>query len=59
MRFLQNVVDVEEDANLQIEAIKAIKNMGDDGKVRLEKMMNDDYKNYKIIIKHVLDDRIN
>jgi len=59
MNFLQNVVDAEDDVNLQIEAVKSIKNMGDDGKVRLEKMMNSDYKNYSIIIKHVLDDRIN
>ena len=59
MRFLQNVVDAEEDANLQIEAIKSIKNMGDDGEVRLKKMMDSDYKNYNIVIKHVLDDRIN
>lgn len=59
MGFLQNVVDAEDDANLQIEAIKSINNMGDEGKVRLEKMMTSDYKNYNIIIKHVLDDRIN
>jgi len=59
MNFLQNVVDVEDDVNLQIEAVKSIKNMGEDGKIRLEKMMNSDYKNYNIIIKHVLDDRIN
>ena len=59
MRFLQNVVDKEDDAKLQIEAIKSISNMGDDGRERLEKMKNSDYKNYNIIIKHVLDNRIN
>lgn len=59
MRFLQNVVDVSDDVNLQIEAVNAINNMGEDGKVRLDKMMKSDYKNYGVIIKHVLDKRIN
>ncbi len=57
--FLQNVVDVEDDTQKQIEAVKAIYNMGEIGKTYLEKMMNSDYKNYNIIIKHVLDKRIN
>ena len=57
--FLQKVVDSEKDTNLQIEAVKAIAEMGDEGKLYLEKMMKSDYKDYNIIIKHVLDKRIN
>jgi len=59
IRFLQNVVDVEEDTELQIEGVKAINGMGEKGQTQLKKMMNSDYKNYKIIIKHVLDKKIN
>jgi len=59
IRFLQNVVDIEEDTELQIEGVKAIKNMGEVGDVQLKKMMDSDYKNYNIIIKHVLDKKIN
>jgi len=58
IRFLQNVVDVEDDTELQIEGVKAIKNMGEVGDIQLKKMMNSDYKNYNIIIKHVLDKKI-
>ena len=58
IRFLQNVVDVEDDTELQIEGVKAIKNMGEVGDIQLNKMMNSDYKNYNIIIKHVLDKKI-
>jgi HEAT repeat protein len=57
--FLQKVVDSEQDTNLQIEAVKAIAEIGDEGKIYLEKMMKSDYKDYNIIIKHVLDKRIN
>lgn len=59
IRFLEIVVDTKEDTQLQIEAVKAISDMGEIGKERLVKMMNSDYKNYSIIIKHVLDNRIN
>jgi len=59
IRFLQNVVDVENDTDLQIEGVKAINGMGEKGQTQLKKMMNSDYKNYKIIIKHVLDKKIN
>jgi HEAT repeat protein len=59
IRFLQNVIDVEEDTQLQIEGVKAINAMGEVGDTQLKKMMNSDYKNYNIIIKHVLDDKIN
>jgi hypothetical protein len=57
--FLQKVVDSETSTDLQIEAVKAINKMGEVGKVYLEKMMNSDYKDYNIIIKHVLDNKIN
>lgn len=59
IQFLQYVVDSEDDTQLQIEAVKAIKNMGEVGETYLTKMLNSEYKNYNIVIKHVLDNRIN
>lgn len=59
LNFLEIVVDSEDDVDLQIESVKAINNLGEEGEVRLKKMMNSEYKNYSIIIKHVLDNRIN
>ena len=59
IRFLQNVVDVEDDTELQIEGVKSINCMGELGDSQLKKMLNSDYKNYNIIIKHVLDKKIN
>ena len=59
INFLQKLVDFETDTQLQIEAVKAINNTGEIGKIYLEKMLNSDYKDYNIIIKHVLDSRIN
>lgn len=58
LKFLQLVIDREDDVQLQIEAAKAIQQMGPAGEQALEKMMGSDYKNYQIIIKHVLDKRI-
>jgi len=43
---------------MQIEATKAIRNNGDEGVKALVKLMESEYKNYSIIIKHVLDRRI-
>jgi len=59
IKFIQHVVDSEEDTQLQIEGVKAINSMGEEGKTALHKMVDSDYKDYKIIIKHVLDNRIN
>lgn len=59
LNFLKLVIDKEEDVQLQIEAAMAIHNLGEVGKAELQKMMDSDYKNYQIIIKHVLDKRIN
>ena len=59
VKFLQHVVDSEADTQLQIEGVKAINNMGEIGKTFLKKMMDSEYKDYNIIIKHVLDNRIN
>ena len=59
IRFLQHVVDSETDTQLQIEGVKAIRACGDDGQIALQKMLDSDYKDYKIIIRHVLDNRIN
>jgi hypothetical protein len=56
--FLKLVIDKEEDVQLQIEATKAIRNNGEEGVKALVKLMESEYKNYAIIIKHVLDRRI-
>jgi hypothetical protein len=59
LNFLKLVIDKEEDVQLQVEAAVAINNMGHVGQQTLKKLMDSDYKNYQIIIKHVLDKRIN
>ena len=61
MGFLKSVLDEEEDVQLQIQATKAIKNMEEPGISMLNKLMKSEseYKNYQIIIRHVLDGRIN
>jgi len=56
--FLKLVLDKEDDVQLQIEATKAIENMGEVGVKALVKIMKSEYKNYNIIIRHVLDKRI-
>ena len=58
--FLKSVLDREEDVTLQINATKAIENTGEPGISRLIKLMKSksEYRNYQIIIRHVLDGRI-
>ncbi len=56
--FLKLVLDKEDDVQLQIEAVKAIENMGEEGVQALVKVMKSEYKNYNIIVRHVLDRRI-
>jgi HEAT repeat protein len=56
--FLKLVLDKEEDVQLQIEAAMAINKMGEVGIAALVKLMKSEYKNYQIIIRHVLDKRI-
>ncbi|MBN2165013.1 MAG: HEAT repeat domain-containing protein [Marinilabiliaceae bacterium] len=56
--FLKLVLDKEDDVQLQIESTKAIENLGDAGIRELNKLMDSEYKNYQIIIRHVLDKRI-
>jgi tetratricopeptide (TPR) repeat protein len=58
LNFLKLVIDKEDDVQLQIDAAIAINNSGEPGKNALQKLMDSDYKNYQIIIKHVLDKRI-
>lgn len=58
MSFLKLVLDKEDDVQLQIEATKAIENMGEEGVKALVKLMKSEYKNYSIIVRHVLDRRI-
>jgi hypothetical protein len=59
MGFLKLVLDKEDDVQLQIEATKSIEKMGEEGVKALVKMMESEYKNYSIIVRHVLDRRIN
>lgn len=56
--FLKLVLDKEDDVQLQIEATKAIENTGEEGVKTLVKLMKSEYKNYNIIVRHVLDRRI-
>ena len=58
MGFLKMVLDKEDDVQLQSEAVKAIENNGEDGVKALVKIMKSEYKNYNIIVRHVLDRRI-
>ena len=58
MGFLRLVLDKEDDVQLQIEATKAIENHGEEGVKTLVKLMKSEYKNYNIIVRHVLDRRI-
>ena len=56
--FLKLVLDKEDNVQLQIESAKAISKMGEVGIDALVKLMKSEYKNYQIIIRHVLDKRI-
>jgi hypothetical protein len=58
--FLNGVLDREDDVQLQIMATKAMENMDEPGIKRLIKLMKSksEYRNYQIIIRHVLDGRI-
>jgi tetratricopeptide (TPR) repeat protein len=58
IKFLVMVIDKEDDVQLQIEAARGLRDTGVNGQMALEKLMHSDYKNYQIIIKHVLDKRI-
>jgi HEAT repeat protein len=58
LSFLKLVLDKEDDVLLQIEAAQAIQRMGEVGVSALVKLMKSEYKNYQIIIRHVLDKRI-
>lgn len=58
--FLKSVLDMEEDVQLQIQATRAMENTDEPGISMLVKLMKSksEYKNYQIIIRHVLDGRI-
>jgi hypothetical protein len=60
LNFLKSVLDQEGDVQLQIKAVKAMENIGETGISMLIKLMKSksEYKNYQIIIRHVLDGRI-
>ena len=59
LNFMKLVLDKEDDVQLQIESAKAINKMGEEGVSALVKLMKSEYKNYQIVIRHVLDKRIN
>jgi len=59
LSFLKLVLDKEDDVQFQIESAKAISKMGEVGIEALVKLLKSEYKNYQIIIRHVLDKRIN
>jgi hypothetical protein len=58
--FLKSVLDEEDDVQLQILATKAMENTDEPGISMLIKLMKSksEYRNYQIIIRHVLDGRI-
>jgi HEAT repeat protein len=58
--FLKSVLDTEDDVQLQIQATKAMENTDEPGISMLIKLMKSksEYKNYQIIIRHVMDGRI-
>ena len=60
LKFLKSVLDTEEDVQLQIAATKAMENTGEPGISLLIRLMKkkSEYRNYQIIIRHVLDGRI-
>jgi HEAT repeat protein len=60
LTFLKSVLDTEEEVQLQILATKAMENTDEPGISMLIKLMKSksEYKNYQIIIRHVLDGRI-
>ena len=60
LNFLKSVLDREEDVQLQIQATKAMENTDEPGISMLVRLMKSksEYRNYQIIIRHVLDGRI-
>lgn len=58
--FLKKVLDDEENVQLQIASTKAMENTGEPGISMLIRLMKSksEYRNYQIIIRHVLDGRI-
>jgi len=60
LKFLKSVLDTEDDVQLQIQATKAMENTDEPGISMLIRLMKSksEYKNYQIIIRHVLDGRI-
>lgn len=57
--FFKKVIEEENEVYVQIEAAKGILNLGIEGEKELQLLLNsEEYRNYQIIIKHVLDKRI-
>ncbi len=57
--FFKNVIEHEDRVWLQIEAAKGIEKLGESGRNELQALLDsEEYRNYQIILKHVLDKRI-
>lgn len=59
IEFYKRVIEENDDVFIQIEAAKGIRKTGSPGKNELQNLVqSEDYRNYQIIIKHVLDERL-
>ncbi len=59
IEFYKRIIEEHDDVFIQIEAAKGIRKTGSTGKMELQKLVaSEDYRNYQIIIKHVLDERL-
>jgi len=57
--FLKWVLENEHDVFIQVDAAKAIQSIGKEGEEELERLIrSEEYRNYLIILRHVLDKRI-
>lgn len=56
--FFKAVLEDEENVWLQVEAAKGIRDVGEEGELELQLLLkSEEYRNYQIILKHVLDKR--
>jgi competence protein ComGC len=59
IEFFKRVIEENDEVEIQIQAAKGIRSTGTPGKNELKNLVtSDNYRNYQIIIKHVLDERL-
>ncbi len=59
IEYLKKILETEDDVNIQVEAAKGIRDIGKPGQEELERLIaSDEYRNYFIVLRHVLDKRI-